>query len=102
MHICRCGFAGGLWLEPAKTADVYAWTGWREMSASPAFTVEEITTLQVSLNAAMDEATKKGINIPLDAMLRAMFASAENGERDPEKLKAAMLAAVSPEDSAVG
>jgi hypothetical protein len=72
------------------------------MSANPAFTVEEIKTLQVALNAAMDEATKKGINIPLDAMLRALFASAEDGERDLEKLKAAMLAAGPPKDSAVG
>lgn len=72
------------------------------MSANPAFTVEEIETLQVALNAAMDEATKQGIDIPLDVMLRTLFAAAANGERDPEKLKAAILAAVSPEDSAVG
>ena len=72
------------------------------MSANPAFTVEEITTLQVALNAAMEEATKKGIHIPLDAMLRTLFAAAANGERDPEKLKAAILTAASPEDSAVG
>ena len=39
------------------------------MPAVPAFTVEEITTLQVALNAAMEEATKNGIDIPLDTML---------------------------------
>jgi hypothetical protein len=101
-RIHRCGFTDGLWREPTKNGGGYAGTGWREMSANPAFTVEEIKTLQVALNAAMDEATKKGINIPLDAMLRALFASAEDGERDLEKLKAAMLAAGPPKDSAVG
>ena len=71
------------------------------MPENSAFTVEEIKTLQVALNAAMDEAAKKGINIPLDAMLRTLFAAAANGERDPEKLKAAMLAAGAREDSTV-
>ena len=72
------------------------------MPAVPAFTVEEITTLQVALNAAMEEATKNGIDIPLDTMLSRLFAAAANGERDPEKLEPAMLAAGAPEDSAVG
>ncbi len=71
------------------------------MPVVPAFTVEEIKSLQVALNAAMEEATKKGIDIPLDAMLRTLFAAAANGERDPEKLKAAMLAAGAREDSTV-
>ena len=66
------------------------------MPVVPAFTVEEIKSLQVALNAAMEEATKKGIDIPLDAMLRTLFAAAANGERDPEKLKAAM-SALAPE-----
>ena len=72
------------------------------MSAVPAFTVEEIATLQIALNAAMEEATKKGIDIPLDTMLRTLFAAAANGERNPEKPKAAMLAAGASEDPAVG
>ena len=63
------------------------------MPAVPAFTVEEITTLQAALNAAMEEATEKGIDIPLDTLLNRLFAAAANGERDSEKLKAAMLAA---------
>ena len=72
------------------------------MPANPAFTVEEIETLQVALNAALEEATKRGINIPLDAMLSRLFAAAANGERDPEKLKVAILAAGATKDSAVG
>ena len=50
----------------------------------------------------MEEATKKGIDIPLDTMLSRLFAAAADGERDPEKLKAAMLATGSPTNSAVG
>jgi len=72
------------------------------MSANPAFTVEEIKTLQVALNAAMEEATKKGIHIPLDAMLRTLFAAFSNGAPAPEKLKAAILGVKSTEDSTVG
>ncbi len=72
------------------------------MSANPAFTVEEITTLQVALNAAMEDATERGIDIALDTMLSRLFAAAANGERDPEKLKAAIMAAGLREDSAVG
>ena len=73
------------------------------MSANPAFTVEEITTLQVALSSAMEETTRRGIDIPLDVMLSRLFAAAADGERDPEKLKAAMLAAGSvDDDSAVG
>ena len=52
------------------------------MPATPSFTVEEITTLQVALNAAIEEATKKGINIPLDTMLSRLFDAAANGERE--------------------
>ncbi len=67
-----------------------------------AFTVEEIKTLQVALAAAMDEATKHGIDIPLDDMLSRLFAAAAHGERDAEKLKTAILAANAPKDTVVG
>jgi hypothetical protein len=50
--------------------------------------------------AAMEEATKKGINIPLDTMLSRLFGAAANGERDPEKLKEAT--ATSTKNSALG
>ena len=46
----------------------------------------------------MEETTKKGIDIPLDAMLRRLFAAAANGERDVETSKAATSAAGSPEE----
>jgi hypothetical protein len=71
------------------------------MCAVPAFTVEEIKTLQVALNAAMEEATEMGIDIPLDTMLSRLFAAAANGVRDVEKLKVAILGVNSPEDSTV-
>jgi hypothetical protein len=57
------------------------------------FTVDEISVLQVALDAVMTEAETKGFDIPLDTVLRRLFAAAEDGERDPEKLKALVLAA---------
>ena len=59
---------------------------------APTFTVDEISVLQVALDAAMTEATAKGFDFPLDLMLRRLFKAAETGERDPEKLKDAVLA----------
>ena len=60
------------------------------MNTSP-FTVEEIDTLQVVLNAAMTEAAEQGIEVPLPVMLARLFAAASTGERNLEKLKAAVL-----------
>ena len=62
------------------------------MPAVPEFTVEEIKNLQVALDAAIEEATKRGIDLSLGTMLSRLFAAAANGERYSEKLKAAMLA----------
>ena len=59
---------------------------------APTFTVDEISVLQVALDAAMTEANAKGIDVPLNTMLRRLFEAAEHGERDPEKLKVAVLA----------
>ena len=78
-------------LGPPKdvfTADSVAWN----RSLAPTFTVDEISVLQVALDAAMTEATARGIDPPLDRMLARLFEVAEAGERDPEKLKAAVLA----------
>ena len=70
------------------TADSVVWN-W---NLAPTFTVDEISVLQVALDAAMTEATAKGFDFPLDLMLRRLFEAAESGERDPEKLKAMVLA----------
>ena len=70
---------------------------------APTFTVDEISVLQVALDAAMTEAKAKGFDVPLDTMLRRLFEAAENGERDPDKLKAAVLAGwKATKDAAVG
>ena len=51
----------------------------------------------------MTEATAKGFDYPLDLMLRRLFEAAETGERDPEKLKALVLAGWNvAKDSTVG
>ena len=55
------------------------------------FTVEELDRLQVVLNAAMTEAAQQGVEVPLPVMLARLFAAASTGERNPEKLKAAVL-----------
>ena len=55
------------------------------------FTVEELDRLQVVLNAAMSEAAQQGVEVPLPVMLARLFAAASTGERNPEKLKAAVL-----------
>jgi hypothetical protein len=60
------------------------------VNTSP-FTVEEIDALQVVLHAAMTEASKEGIEVPISVLLARLFAAASTGERDPEKLKAAAL-----------
>ena len=60
------------------------------MNTSP-FTVEEIDTLQVVLNAAMTEAAAQGVEVPIEVMLARLFAAASTGERNPENLKAAIL-----------
>jgi hypothetical protein len=64
---------------------------WNSVLA-PTFTVDEISVLQVALDSTMTEATAKGFDYPLDLMLRRLFEAAEIGERDPEKLKALVLA----------
>ena len=64
---------------------------WNSVLA-PTFTVDEISVLQVALDLAMTEATAKGFDFPLDLMLRRLFEAAESGERDPERLKAMVLA----------
>ena len=75
---------------------------WNSVLA-PAFTVDEIKVLQVALNAAMTEATAKGFDFPVGLMLRRLFEAAETGERDPEKLKDAVLAGRNvAKDSTVG
>ena len=74
---------------------------WKSVLA-PTFTVHEISVLQVALDSAMTEATAKGFDVPLDTMLRRLFEAAESGERDPDKLKAMVLAAwTGTKDSAV-
>ncbi len=80
-------------------ADSVAWIS----NLAPNFTVDEISALQVALDAAMTEATAKGFEVPLDLMLRRLFEAAETGERDPEKLKAIVLAGWNAaKDSTVG
>ena len=75
---------------------------WNSILA-PTFTVDEISVLQVALDAAMTEATAKGFDYPLDLMLRRLFEAAETGERDPEKLRALVLAGWNvAKDSTVG
>ena len=78
-------------LGPSTNVFVPDRVAWNPTLA-PTFTVDEISVLQVALDAAMTEGTAKGFDFPLDLMLRRLFEAAETGERDPEKLKDAVLA----------
>jgi hypothetical protein len=55
------------------------------------FTIEQISALRAALDSAMTEASARGFDVPLDMMLRLLDA-VEGGERNPEKLKALVLA----------
>jgi hypothetical protein len=58
------------------------------VNTSP-FTVEEIDELRVVFRAAVTAATEKGFDVPIAILLAR--AAASTGERDPEKLKGAVL-----------
>ena len=54
---------------------------------------DELKQLRVVLDSIIAEAKKLGLELPVDDIIERMFDLADEGERDPEKLRAAVLGA---------
>jgi len=52
---------------------------------------DELKQLRVVLDSIIAEAKKRGLELPVDDIIERMFDLADEGERDPEKLRAAVL-----------
>lgn len=55
------------------------------------YTPEDLKLLHRVLDAALSEASGQELGIPLHTMTKRLFDAASTGERDPEKLKEAIL-----------
>jgi len=55
------------------------------------YTSDELKLLYGVLDAAMSGATGDDLEIPVQTMTERLFAAAAKGERDPERLKAAIF-----------
>jgi hypothetical protein len=53
----------------------------------------ELREFQKIMDAAIEEAARRGLHMPLAIMARRLFDAAQGGERDCAKLKEAALAA---------
>jgi hypothetical protein len=53
----------------------------------------ELREFQKIMDAAIEEAARRGLDMPLAIMARRLFDAAQRGERDHEKLKEAALEA---------
>lgn len=55
------------------------------------YTSEELKLFHSVLDAAMSEATARDVRVPLHTMTKRLFDAASMGERDPGRLRAAIL-----------
>ena len=55
------------------------------------YSSEELDELQQLLKSIIDEAHEKSLNIDDDEIIEKLFDLADRGERDPEKLREAIL-----------
>ena len=55
------------------------------------YTSDELKLFHRVLDAAMGEAVSRDLRLPLHTMTQRLFDAAITGERDPERLKAAIL-----------
>jgi len=52
---------------------------------------DELKQLRGVLDSIIAEAKERGLDLPVDDIIERMFDLADEGERDPEKLRAAVL-----------
>jgi hypothetical protein len=52
---------------------------------------DELKQLRSVLDSIIAEAKERGLDLPVEDIIECMFGLADEGERDPEKLKAAVL-----------
>ena len=52
---------------------------------------DELKQLRLVLDTIIAEAKERGLNLPVEDIIERMFDLADEGERDPEKLRAAVL-----------
>jgi hypothetical protein len=52
---------------------------------------DELKQLRLVLDSIIAEAKERGLNLPVEDIIERMFDLADKGERDPEKLRAAVL-----------
>lgn len=57
------------------------------------YSSSELREFQKIMDAAIEEAAQRGLDMPLAIMARRLFDAAQSGERDHEKLKEAALEA---------
>ncbi len=55
------------------------------------YSSDELKELHWLLKSIIDEAQQKSLNIPVDDIIENLFDLADQGERDPEKLREAVL-----------
>jgi hypothetical protein len=56
------------------------------------YSSEELDDLQRLLDSIIEAAQKRSLNIPVDDIIERVFDLADHGERDPQKLRDAVLA----------
>jgi hypothetical protein len=54
---------------------------------------DELKQLRGVLDSIIAEAKERGLDLPVDDIIERMFDLADEGERDPDKLRAAVLGA---------
>ena len=52
---------------------------------------DELKQLRSILDSIIAEAKERGLDLPVEDIIERMFDLADEGERDPEKLRAAVL-----------
>ena len=52
---------------------------------------DELKQLRSILDSIIAEAKERGLDLPVEDIIERMFNLADEGERDPEKLRAAVL-----------
>jgi hypothetical protein len=52
---------------------------------------DELKQLRSVLDSIIAEAKERGLDLPVEDIIERMFDLADEGERDPEKLRAAVL-----------
>lgn len=55
------------------------------------YSSDELKDLHRLLKSIIDEAQQQSLNIPVDDIIENLFDLADRGERDPEKLREAIL-----------